>query len=226
MRRETLFVLTLWMAFVALPAAAEHHETAAAKQPAADATQHDGMPFQRYWVKSGFDLGAWKQVTVAKVNIDHVMKMEWWEQRAGGDLRPQDLANLADYAREHFELAFTNGKNGNRLGFSAGKGPGVLRVETAIVEVVPTKVLSSVVPGVPRGTCAIEGRIVDSVSGEVLAKFADRRSAKHRIVNLDVAWNSGAKEVIRLWAADLALLLNEGSAETVNDRWDFTLSPW
>jgi hypothetical protein len=205
---------------------AEHHEAAEADGDSQDMTANERVPFQRFWVRKGVSWGDWSRINVAPVNIAHVQEMEWWQKRAGGDVRPQDLENLADYAKTQFELAFTNGENGTRLGFNAGPGEGTLRLETAIVEVVPTKLLSSVTPGLPRGSAAIEGRVVDSVTGEVLAKFADRRSAKHRLVNLKVAWNSGAKEVIRLWAADIATGLNTGGNRTINDSWDFTLKPW
>jgi hypothetical protein len=217
-------MLIAWL--IPAPASAEHHEAGEASADSQEMTHNERVPFQRFWVKSGLSWGDWDQINIAPVNVDHIQEMEWWQKRAGGDLRPQDLGNLADYAKEQFELAFTNGENGTRLGFNAGKGPKTLRLETAIVEVVPTKLLSSVTPGLPRGSAAIEGRVVDSETGEVLAKFADRRSAKHRVVNLKVAWNSGAKEVIRIWAADIAKGLNTGGSATIDDSWDFTLKPW
>ena len=144
MRRTTLVFLTLLLWLLPSLAAAEHHEAAEANADSQKMAHKAGIPFQRFWVKTDLDWDDWNQITVAPVNVDHVQQMEWWQKRAGGDLRPQDLANLADYARLQFELAFTNGENGKRLGFNAGNGPKTMSLETAIVEVVPTKLLSSV----------------------------------------------------------------------------------
>ncbi len=188
----------------------------------------DRTPFQRIWVAPDVDWSAYDSVLVAKVNVDHVAKMDWWQKSVmKGELKSTDLANLADYMWQKLELGFARDEGG-RYEFVSKAGPKTLVLETALVEVVPTKSALSVVPMAryPRGSAAVEGRVRDASTDAILLKFADRRVGKARLVNVDVRWNAHAKEVIDEWAVDIVAMADGRYDPSITDSWDFTLSPW
>jgi hypothetical protein len=78
-----------------------------------------------------------------------------------------------------------------------------------------------------KPTVAIEGRVREASTGEVLFQFADRQEPQMRVVNVQgLTWWSHAKEAIRDWAAQSVQLANTPADEKVKDRMPFTLKPW
>jgi Protein of unknown function (DUF3313) len=78
-----------------------------------------------------------------------------------------------------------------------------------------------------KSSVAIEGRVRDSVSGDVLMMFADREEPPQRIIDLkSVTWWEHAKESIDLWAKQMVKPANTPPTEKVKDEAFFTLRPW
>ena len=118
---------------------------------------------------------------------------------------------------------------------------GTMIVELALVEVVPTKafirsaadIIGYFVPGVQTigltgsGSVAIEGRIRDAHTGEIVFKFADREQDKTSIVNIeDFSWHGHVKEIVDDWAREFVELYDTPVTHIVNASNHFTLRPW
>jgi len=107
-------------------------------------------------------------------------------------------------------------------------GPGVLRIRTAITDVVPSKpvlnTLSSIIPigmavtivkrvttGVHAavGQATIEGELLDSQTNERLAAVIDRKAAeKYKLINGMSKWGH-VKDAFDFWAKRLRAFLDE-----------------
>ena len=74
---------------------------------------------------------------------------------------------------------------------------------------------------------AIEGRVLDSDTGQVLVMFADREKAKTRILDLQaITWYGHANESIGDWAQQLVQLANTPKDVKVEASSPFRLRPW
>ena len=120
----------------------------------------------------------------------------------------------------------------------------VVVLELAIVELVPSHAVISAVgliapfaqaPALAvaskiagKGTSvAIEGRLRDSVTGEVLMMFADREEPPFRIISLKaITWYGDAEDSIETWSKQLVELANTPKTKKVEDASNFTLLPW
>jgi hypothetical protein len=77
------------------------------------------------------------------------------------------------------------------------------------------------------GWMAIEGRVRDTKTGDVMAMFADREQSKTRILDLEaLTWYGHAEESMRDWAHQLVLLANTPQDVPVEDSSWFRLRPW
>jgi len=180
-------------------------------------------------------------VYIAPVNTDYMGKQNWWQQQTA---RKDDLASdtqaLALRMQTQFQQSIANYPDDN-LPLASAPGPGVLVIELALVELVPSKAFWNagataagfVVPGAGmlsaagRGSIAIEGRARDGATNEVIAIFKDRRADKIAPVNLgSYTWYHGAEGNIADWAAEFAELLNTPPTTVVKRPSPVTLKPW
>ena len=114
-------------------------------------------------------------------------------------------------------------------------------IELAITELVPAKAWFNtaataagfVIPGAGllsfagKGSVAIEGRVRDGKTGEVLATFADREKDKSAPINLaSMSWYQSGKQNVDDWADQIAELLHTPRSHDVTDSSPFTLLPW
>jgi hypothetical protein len=202
--------------------------------------QRGRFPFQRVWVKPGINKDSYNAITISPVNTQYLMENTGWKAANPGNLRLEESAhNLAEYTQKTFIRAFSEDKH-QRLIVVGQPGQGVLLLDLAIVELVPSKAVLSAVSmvappqvGVPaavaagKSSVAIEGRVRDGVSGEVLMMFADREEPPQRVIDLkSVTWWEHAKDSIDLWAKQMVKLANTPPTEKVKDEAFFKLRPW
>jgi hypothetical protein len=191
------------------------------------------LPFQRVWYDPAVAFERYTEVMIAPVNMEYLMKMDWWKEvtfpgdrRAGG-------RELGLYLQSRVFDAFEGDPNKRLkpMAFASGEpGPQTLILEMAIVELVPTQPVLNMLGGPTRlgkGTVAIEGRFRDGLSDNVVAMFADRETAKRSVVNVaDLTWYSHARKIVDEWAQQLVAITNAGEGERVKDSSSFTLLPW
>ncbi len=205
-------------------------------------------PFQRVWVKPGVQKENYSFVNVAPVNTTYLMDATGWKAANPGNADlDRAVREMADYTRATFIEAFNNPLN-NRFRATPQVVPRTVTLELAITELVPSKAVLTaagmlapaagdlaVGAAVSAGSraaagkpcVAIEGRVRDAGTGELLFQFADRQEPQTRVVNVQgLTWWSHAKEAIRDWAAQCVVLANTAADEKVKDRMPFTLKPW
>lgn len=115
-------------------------------------------------------------------------------------LKPEQRAEVANYMREAFEKVLLTGG----CHVAAKPGVGVARVRLAITEVNQTKWYLNLHPatkvtGEGMGGAAMEGEVVDSVTGEQLAAVIQVKHASQFRLNMFSTIND-VKNVIDQWA--------------------------
>jgi hypothetical protein len=201
-------------------------------------------PFDRAWAKPGFNKNKYKGLIVCPVNIDYLMRNSGWDAANPANAKVVESAHeLAAFTRDTFVAAFQEDPL-HRFTVGTQTGPGVAVLELAIVQLVPSKSvvaaigLAAPVAKAPAmavfsklaggNTCvAIEGRLRDAQTGEVLMMFADREEPPNRIIDAKaITWYGDAKDSIETWAKQLVELANTPPNKEVKDAANFTLSPW
>lgn len=201
---------------------------------------------QQTWVASAYRgkpiEDSFSSVYIAPVNTRFMAKQTWWQQQTGA--RKAELASdtqhFAQRMQKQFKQAIANypGKN---IPLANAPGNGVLVIELALVELVPSNAYWNagataagfVIPGAGmlsaagRGTIAIEGRMRDGATNQIIATFKDRRGDKVAPVNIgSYTWYHGAEGNISDWAAEFAELLNTAPHHVINRPSPVTLMPW
>ena len=206
--------------------------------------QRERAPFDRVWIKNGFKKESCKALIIAPVNTGYLLKNTGWAAANPASLiLDQSAKDLATFTRDTFVKAFNNDPR-HRFPIVSRPGPGVVVLELAIVELVPSHAVISAVgliapfaqaPALAvaskiagKGTSvAIEGRLRDSVTGEVLMMFADREEPPFRIISLKaITWYGDAEDSIETWSKQLVELANTPKTKKVEDASNFTLLPW
>ena len=207
--------------------------------PSEDLIHSPKYPFQKVWFKDGVVWGRFSEVHIAAVNTDYLMAMDWWKKVERGAWVEEDVKKLADYTRRTFEEAFREDEN-RRFRVVEVPGPGTLIGEIALVEVVPSKVTLNLIGYAPfvgsaakllrnttsRSSVAMEARVRDGGTGEIVALFADREWEKMAPVNVkDLTWYGHAESIVWEWAHQFVKVANRKKGEAIKDSRPFTLKP-
>ncbi|MGZ8219511.1 DUF3313 family protein [Methylomagnum sp.] len=207
-------------------------------------TQRADLPFQKVWIKPGFDKSPYKELVVAPVNTQYMMEMDWLHEASSaswfGDVK-KDIAELARYFHHQVVTAF---QNDPKHRFQILNNPEdhrqpALRLELALIEIDPsTPVLHALSWAGPIGTgsamgavnqrrAAFEARLRDLQTGEVVATFADRDMADVGPLDLTrLTWYGPAKGIMDRWAGQFVQVANRQPGEAVTDPTPFTLRPF
>jgi len=208
------------------------------------AEHRERAPFDRVWVKPGFSKSAYTALIVSEVDTRFLLENSGWAAaNPASETLDKSARALARLTRDTFLKAFRDDPK-RRFEIALRPGIGVAVLDLAIVELVPSKSVIAALglvaplaraPALAVGSkaaggnpcVAIEGRLRDSVTGEVLAMFADREEPPFRIIDAKaVTWYGDAQDSISSWAKQLVELGNTPSSHKVADAPNFTLSPW
>jgi hypothetical protein len=209
-----------------------------------DRAQH---PFQRVWVSPGHDRERYDKIVIAPVDIEFMLENSWWDNFSTATIfgLDGDVVRLASRFQMSVERAFRDDPN-ERFVVTENVDARTLILELALIEVVPNKsfialgaiasMAATPVVSVPigavasrteHGYVAIEGRVRDGSTGDVVAMFADRESAKMRVLDLQsLMWYGHAYEIFDEWAEQLVAVANRPTDPGVEDPMPFTLMPW
>jgi hypothetical protein len=202
------------------------------------------LPFQKVWIKPGFDKSPYRELVVAPVNTQYMMEMDWLHKASSAswfsDVQ-KDIAELARYFHHQVVEAF---KNDPQHRFRILNNPEdhkqpALRLELALIEIDPsTPVLHALSWAGPIGTgsavgavnqrrAAFEARLRDLQTGEVVATFADRDMADVGPLDLTrLTWYGPAKGIMDRWATQFVQVANRKPGEMVTDPTPFTVRPF
>ena len=200
------------------------------------------LPFQKVWIKPGFDKSRYQNMVVAPVNTQYMLEMDWMHELSSAtwlsDVKA-DIQALAGYFRDRVVSEL---KNDPRHRFQvveqAPKRGRTLKLELALIEIDPSQPvlhgLGWLQPGagavagvVNQRRAAFEGRLRDAQTGEVVATFADRDMADVGPIDLTrLTWYGPAKGIMDRWARQFVQVANRKPGEIVNDPTPVTLRPF
>lgn len=207
-------------------------------------TVHADLPFQKVWIKPGFDAAKYKEIIVSPVNTQYMLEMDWMHSITGanilGDVK-KDIADLAQYFQNQVIKDFEEDPNHRFtvIKFAAYHKKPALQLELALIEVDPSaSVLHALSWAGPIGTgsavgavnqrrAAFEGRLRDFQTGEVVATFADRDMQDVGPIDLTrLTWYGPAKGIMDRWAKQFVQIANRKPGQVINDETAFTLRPF
>jgi hypothetical protein len=208
-------------------------------------TMPERYPFNRVWVTeqlAGKDRKHYSKLYIAPVDLTHLDNETWKIRARDVGAHPEDVQEISEYLRGEFahEMKDFPGTVVQVID-EDDKSPDTVRLELSIVELVPTATLQKgaatiaglLIPGggllgaTSSGSIAIEGRVVDANTGNVLGEFADRELDKSAPIDFaSFKWYSRSKENIDDWAQQFAKLANTTPDEKVAASLPFTLNPF
>ena len=195
-------------------------------------------PFNAVWVNPKFEAvrGNYRGIYIPPVTTQYLRAVDrpLVTVMEGAKAKDRPVAKTAEILRNKFIAAFRDAPGG-RYAVAPGKRAGVLALELALVEMNPTNVVGNAVKyGAPggsvlapamKGNCAIEGKLRDGATGEVLLAFADNEQDKFGISLRDFSSYGHARSSIRDWAKQFAELMRTPASHKVRDSSTVTLNP-
>ena len=205
-------------------------------------------PFLLSWHNPKPRAVAKKKLFIAPVSLAYLRPMS--KNLAGAESGEASwrtgAQTLAAYAHEQFTSTFRTAP-AKRYEVVGAPGRDTQTLELAIVELNPNTISGSIVrngvnavsvPGMDlifakasrplKGNIAIEGRVRDSQTGEVLYEFADNEESKSAvIINVrDFTTYGQARLALREWAAQLEQVLRVPPGTEVKDSSPMTWRLW
>lgn len=225
---------------------------AAVVEPAPDAgfiqhperqTKRADLPFQKVWIKPGFDKSRYKELIVAPVNTQYMLEMDWMHSLSSANWASDVKTDIAELARYFHHQVFTEFKNDPNHRFKVIQDPSqhrspALRLELALIEIDPSQpvlhALGWLQPGggtaagvINKRRAAFEGRLRDLQTGEVVATFADKDMQDAGPLDLTrLTWYGPAKGIMDRWAKQFVQIANRKPGEMVTDETPFTVRPF
>ena len=195
-------------------------------------SKDENLPFHRAWYDKDADWDRYNKVIVAEINTSYLAKATWWDSLSMAWDREEDTRHIAEYMKTKMEEAFEKKENNRFSVIKSGMpGTGTLVLEMALVELAPTKATVNaagllVGATIDHGMVAIEGRIRDSVSGRIIAAFADREQGKSGPSMHNYNWYGHAEKVIDDWAGQIVTASNTNFSQYIKDTEALALEPW
>lgn len=203
------------------------------------------FPFNKVWLKDYSEnyYDKYTEIMIAPVDTGHMLEMDWTDKLslAGEKRVKKDAVAAGKYLRDQFVKAIEKSEE-KRFVLVDKAGPKTLILEMALVELVPTKAWLNVagnaggffVPGAgaatglaSSGSVAIEGRLRDGGTGEVVAMFKDREKDQASPIGLqDYTWYHHSKNAAEDWAKQFTKILETKADDKVADSRPFTLRMW
>ena len=206
-------------------------------------------PFLRNWTnpspKAEADIRTKTGIWVAPVTLAYLRPTTKAASRieSDEDARRRGAAMLAEFTRTTFADAFKKSAQ-TRYQLASRPGKNTVTLELALVELNPNSVSMGVVrtalnlatlPGLDnligrplKGNIAIEGKLRDSVTKEVLFEFADNEESKSSLVFSvdDFSTYGQARQAISEWAVQLEELTRTAPSHKVKGSSSFVILPW
>jgi hypothetical protein len=195
---------------------------------------------QRVWKDPSAKMLSYDKIIVRPVRTDFMVERTDREKRNIRSImgvEKDDVAEFAKYTENAFKKTIAKGPC--RLKLAEEPGPGTLALEIAFVKIVPAKPFVNAAKTVlscnPIGACfipikyaakgmtdspaqaslAIEGRIVDSETGDILVMFAQRNKELTAILNVqDFSAYGNLEEIVDNWAKKFVEAANKRPLET------------
>ena len=206
-------------------------------------TKRADLPFQKVWVESGVDFKHYRELIVAPVNTQHMLKMDWLHKMSSAEWLGSVNADIKELARYFHDQVVKDFQQDPHHRFqvideAAQRRQPTLRLELALVEIDPSEpvlhALGWLEPGggtaagiINQRRAAFEARLRDMQTAEVIATFADRDMQDVGPLDLTrLTWYGPAKDIMDRWAHQFVQVANRKPGEMVTDSVPFTLRPF
>ena len=195
--------------------------------------KYEMVPVQKAWKNPKFDLRKYDKVIVRRVETPSGIKLTELEKTnldSTLGVYAAQLRKFASYTESAFKKAIIADP---RLQLVDNAGPNTMVLQLALVKVVPGKPLLGILRNVPiplgqasfiitpaikivggavddlKASVSIEGELLDSETGEVIAMFADTETEKTALINLALMSSYGTPEqIVDEWAKLFVEALN------------------
>ncbi len=205
-------------------------------------SDHKRAPFNKYWrnpsPKAWAKVNGFNNIVVAPVNVDHLRsRSDLFARKGGKETRP--VGEMANYMRSSFEREISKG---GKYRLAKKGGPKTLVLELALVELNPSNAAANavktgaqvIVPGAgflgsqfTRGKIAVEGKLRNGETGEVLMQFADRAQDKTSLFSVrDFSPYGHDRRAIDEWARQVDQLSRTPRNHRVRGSSGITLNPF
>ena len=189
------------------------------------------LPFHRWWVSDAYDVASYEKMLVKPLVTRTLRDVKGWDAATLEFDRTAAVRTLARTARRTLSDAF-DGVDG-RLRSTPRLAERTLVLELALIELRPTKswfnVLGYLITRLSfdKGRVAMEARVTDAATGELLMAFADREAGKATFFSVDdLTWYGHAESIFEDWAAQIAEVVATGPGAEVSDSATFTFWPF
>lgn len=189
--------------------------------------------YHKSWARSDVDWSRFKKICVASVSTKYLQERTEWQKSSFAEYDPKGVGELAKFTRQAFIDAHRANPSTNRLEVVDKPDSGTIILEMAITELVPTKawlntISTAAIGWAPdKGLIALEARLRDGSSGQIIAVFADREQGKDSIFNVkSFTWYSHVKAIIKEWAEQSVEITNAAEGTVVSDSPAFELKAW
>jgi hypothetical protein len=212
--------------------------------------QNPNMPFQKFYWNKQHDPKAYSEIMVAPVDTRYILAQNIWEKASAANVTEEQVRTavqaMADYTRQSFVRSASEDSR-KRFKVVEKAGPRTVILEVALVQLVPSKAVMNAlgyvtwVPAViqtagslgtgsedsGKGVVAIEARLRDGATGDVIGMFADRERPKAALLDLkSLNWWAPAKAIVDEWSGQLIELANQPPGKAVKDSPTFELLVW
>ena len=208
------------------------------------------VPFDRSYWDPRYDPSYYTELQVMPVSTRYVMAENIWEQANAAHLLDpnykQDILDLGEYMRHAFIDAAVNDPK-KHFKIVNTPGPHTLILESALVQIVPSKAMLNAAgivfweatatefagksatnsEDLGKGVVAIEVRLRDGGTGKVVGMFADRERPKFAVIDLrSITWWHPIEGVMRDWANQFVEVCNTASDKSIERPLPFELLLW
>lgn len=195
-------------------------------------------PFQRSWVKPRTDFAKYRKVYVSPTDTTRTRVTNTFlnERRAFIKSYKDDVSKNAPYLTKSFQNAFAESKERSwEVTDRPTRSRHALLVEPALVEIGPARPVLEAggyfVPGASilnRPMVALETRIKDARTGEVLATLADRETPPFAAVEIaKLQFYKAQRNIFRKWGKQTVRWIERADDEPIRDPLiPFTLLSW
>ncbi|MFG0317513.1 MAG: DUF3313 family protein [Planctomycetota bacterium JB042] len=190
------------------------------------------LPFHRSYVAPDFDPARYREILVKPVTTRLLRSVNGWDAATLEFDRSEAVRRMARTTRATLQAAFAADPD-RTLRPTPRQSDQALVLEFALVELRPTKswlnVLGYLVTRLSfdKGIVAMEARLHDGGTGELLMAFADREAGKATFLSVDdLTWYGHAESIVEDWAAQLVEVVKRKPNAVVEDSSTFTLWPF
>jgi hypothetical protein len=202
------------------------------------------VPFDKYWSEPKTDWSGYTQIYIADVDTEYMLKTTDWQQGERKGQIEQDVGKLAAFMRDSLKKAFRDDpRHRYRVLDKPSQDPHTLILETALIQVIPSKVTLSALELAPfyvgtgvavfrtaandRSLAAFEARERDAATGQIIALAADCEAQQYAFIDVrSLTWYSDVDGIIDEWSQQFVQVANQKPGEKIAAASTFRLLPW